>query len=301
MSSPSTARSAVSGLDELCINTIRFLAVDAVQKANSGHPGMPMGAAPMAYVALDALPEAQPGRSRLVRPRSLRALRRARLDAALRAAPSDRLRSAARADIKRFRQWGSLTPGHPERGHTPGVEATTGPLGQGFANGVGHGDRRALPRRPLTTGRGPRVVDHFTYVHRERRRPHGGRRVGGRIARRSSRARQAHLPLRRQRHLARRRRPRLTFTEDVREALRGLRLARADRGRRQRHRSDRSRDLRRARGDGTGRRSSSCARISATARRTSRTPSRRTARRSGADEVTLTKENLGWPVEPAVP
>src|SRR5664280_2374336 len=149
-------------LDQLAINTIRTLSMDAVQKANSGHPGAPMGMAPMAYTLWTQF---------------------------LRHAPSDPswpnrdrfLLSAGHAsmllysllyltgygltleDLQSFRRWGSLTPGHPEYRHTRGVEATTGPLGQGFANGVG----MAIAQRRLATEfnrPGHNLIDHFVYV-----------------------------------------------------------------------------------------------------------------------------------------
>ena len=149
-------------LDQLAIDTIRTLAMDAVQKANSGHPGAPMGMAPMAYTLWTRF---------------------------LRHSPSDPnwpnrdrfLLSAGHAsmllysllyltgygltieDLESFRQWGSLTPGHPEHGHTKGVEATTGPLGQGFANGVG----MAIAQRRLAyefNRPGHNLIDHFIYA-----------------------------------------------------------------------------------------------------------------------------------------
>ena len=123
-------------LDELCINTIRFLAVDTVQRANSGHPGTPMGAAPMAYVLWDRFLKHNPGdpqwpdRDRFIlSPGHASALLYALLHVSGYDLPME--------ELKRFRQWGSKTPGHPEYGLTPGVEMTTGPLGQGFAHGVG--------------------------------------------------------------------------------------------------------------------------------------------------------------------
>ncbi|HEX7498260.1 MAG TPA: transketolase [Candidatus Limnocylindrales bacterium] len=149
-------------LDQLAINTIRTLAMDAVQKANSGHPGAPMGMAPMAYTLWTRF---------------------------LRHAPSDPswpnrdrfLLSAGHAsmllysllyltgygltieDLQSFRRFGSHTPGHPEYGHTKGVEATTGPLGQGFANGVG----MAMAQRRLAAEfnrPGHKLIDHFVYA-----------------------------------------------------------------------------------------------------------------------------------------
>lgn len=123
-------------LDQLCINTIRALTLDAVQKANSGHPGLPLGAAPMAYVLW----------TRFLRhnPRNAKWENRDRF--LLSAGHGSMLiysllhltgYDLPLEELKNFRQWGSKTPGHPEYGLTPGVEITTGPLGQGFANGVG--------------------------------------------------------------------------------------------------------------------------------------------------------------------
>ncbi|MBI4459745.1 MAG: transketolase [Acidobacteria bacterium] len=148
-------------LDELCINTIRALAMDAVEKAQSGHPGMPMGAAPMAYALwtrfLRYNPENPqwPDRDRFV----LSAGHGSMLLYALLYLTGYDL---SLEEIQRFRQWGSRTPGHPEHGLTPGVEVTSGPLGQGFGNGVG----MAMAERFLaaTFNRpGHTVVDHFTY------------------------------------------------------------------------------------------------------------------------------------------
>ena len=123
-------------LDQSCIDTLRFLSVDAVQKANSGHPGLPLGAAPMAYVLWTRFLKHNPtnpgwfDRDRFV----LSAGHGSMLLYSLLYATGYGL---SLDEIKRFRQWGSTAPGHPERGLTPGVEVTTGPLGQGFGNGVG--------------------------------------------------------------------------------------------------------------------------------------------------------------------
>ncbi len=125
-----------TSIDQLCINTIRVLSADAVQKANSGHPGLPMGAAAMAYALWQNHLRHNPqnpkwhGRDRFV----LSAGHGSMLLYSLLYLTGYDL---SLDDIKQFRQWGSKTPGHPEYGDTPGVEATTGPLGQGFANGVG--------------------------------------------------------------------------------------------------------------------------------------------------------------------
>jgi transketolase len=149
-------------IDELCINTIRFLAVDAVQKANSGHPGTPMGAAPMAYVLWDRFLKHNPrdpgwpDRDRFVlSPGHASAM----LYALLHLTGYD----LSLDEIKSFRQWGSKTPGHVEYGRTPGVEVTTGPLGQGFANGVG----MAIAERWLAEHHnrpGYEIIGHYTYA-----------------------------------------------------------------------------------------------------------------------------------------
>ena len=148
-------------LDELCINTIRFLSVDAVQQANSGHPGMPMGAAPMAYVLWSKFLRHSPrnpgwpDRDRFV----LSAGHGSMLLYSLLHLNGYDL---SLDDLKNFRQWGSKTPGHPEYGDTPGVETTTGPLGQGFATGVG----MAIAERHLAAKfnkPNQDIVDHYTY------------------------------------------------------------------------------------------------------------------------------------------
>ncbi len=125
-----------SSIDELCINSIRFLAIDAVEKAKSGHPGTPMGAAPMSYILWDRFLRFNPAdpkwpdRDRFVLSAGHASMM---LYALLYLTGYD----LSLDDIKNFRQWGGRTPGHPEYGLTPGVEATTGPLGQGFGNAVG--------------------------------------------------------------------------------------------------------------------------------------------------------------------
>jgi transketolase len=149
-------------LDELCINTIRTLSIDAVQKAESGHPGLPMGAAVMAYVLWTRFLKynpADPGwwdRDRFIlSPGHGSILLYSMLHLTGYDLPLEQL--------KLFRQWGSKTPGHPERGLTPGVETTTGPLGQGFANGVGV----AIAERYLAARYnrpGYPIVDHYTYA-----------------------------------------------------------------------------------------------------------------------------------------
>jgi transketolase len=153
---------APPALDELCINTLRFLAVDMVQKANSGHPGLPMGSAAMAYTLWDRSLKFNPhdphwpDRDRFILSAGHGcALLYALLHVTGFDLPLDQL--------KRFRQWGSRTPGHPEYGKTPGVEATTGPLGQGLANGVGMAIAEAALGTRFNRPR-HKVVDHYTYV-----------------------------------------------------------------------------------------------------------------------------------------
>jgi transketolase len=123
-------------LDQLCVNTIRTLAMDGVQKAKSGHPGMPMGMAPAAYVLWTRILRHNPANPRWFdRDRFVLSAGHGSmlLYALLHLTGYD----LSLDDLKNFRQWGSRTPGHPELHETPGVETTTGPLGQGFGNGVG--------------------------------------------------------------------------------------------------------------------------------------------------------------------
>src|SRR5690554_5980538 len=155
---PNTSQS----IEQLAVNTIRMLSIDGVEKANSGHPGMPMGAAPMAYTLWSRFMKHNPAnpdwfnRDRFVLSAghgsmliySLLHLFGYGLDA---------------EDLKAFRQWDSKTPGHPEYGHTIGVEATTGPLGQGFAMAVGMAmAERHLAARFNTEEHA--IIDHHTYV-----------------------------------------------------------------------------------------------------------------------------------------
>jgi transketolase len=123
-------------VDALCVNTLRFLAVDAVEKANSGHPGTPMEAAPLAYVLWTKFMKHNPRNPRWVN-RDRFVLSAGHASMLLYGLLHLTGYELSLDEIKNFRQWGSKTPGHPEYGLTPGVETTTGPLGQGFANGVG--------------------------------------------------------------------------------------------------------------------------------------------------------------------
>ena len=151
-----------SALDQLCINTIRFLSIDSVQKARSGHPGAPMGAAPMAYALWDRFLKHNPAdpkwpdRDRFV-------LSAGHASALLYSLLHLTGYDLPVEELQQFRQWGSRTPGHPEYGQTPGVEVTTGPLGQGLANAVG----MALAEQWLAARfnrPGHEIIDHFTYA-----------------------------------------------------------------------------------------------------------------------------------------
>ena len=162
MSDSAEVKLAGDQLDLLCINTIRTLALDGVQKANSGHPGMPMGAAAMAYVLWTRFLKHNPAnprwpdRDRFVLSAGHGSML---LYSLLHLTGYD----LALDELKKFRQLDSLTPGHPEYGLTPGVEMTTGPLGQGFATSVG----LAIAERHLAARYnrpGHEVVDHFTYT-----------------------------------------------------------------------------------------------------------------------------------------
>ena len=172
-------------LDLQCIDTLRFLSVDMVQKANSGHPGLPLGAAPMAYVLWTRHLKHHPANP-LWPDRDRFVLSAGHGSALLYSLLHVTGYDLSLDDLKQFRQWGSKTPGHPERGHTPGVEITTGPLGQGFAQRRRHGDRRSASGRALRPRR-PRADRSPHLGHRQRRRPDGRRRVGSGIARRPSR------------------------------------------------------------------------------------------------------------------
>ncbi|MFU0800008.1 MAG: transketolase [Xylanivirga thermophila] len=149
-------------VEQLAINTIRILSAEAVQKANSGHPGLPLGAAPMAYTLW--------GRHMKHNPKNPNWLNRDRF--ILSAGHGSALLYSLLHlfgygltidDLKQFRQWGSKTPGHPEYGHTVGIETTTGPLGQGVANGVGMAIAEAYLEAKFNKP-GYDIVNHYTYV-----------------------------------------------------------------------------------------------------------------------------------------
>jgi transketolase len=154
--------STLTTVDQLSIDTIRTLSMDGVQAANSGHPGTPMALAPLAYAIWDRhlrhdpKDPKWPDRDRFILSAGHASML---LYSLLHLSGYD----LSLEEIRNFRQWGSMTPGHPEYGLTPGVETTTGPLGQGFANGVG----MAMAERHLAAiynRPGHEIVDHFTYV-----------------------------------------------------------------------------------------------------------------------------------------
>ncbi len=162
MSAPVPTENTNAELDQLCINTIRALTLDAVQKAKSGHPGLPLGAAPMAYVLWTRFLRHNPqnpkweNRDRFL----LSAGHGSMLLYSLLYLTGYDL---PLEELQSFRQWGSKTPGHPEYGLTPGVEITTGPLGQGFANGVGMA-MGAAHLGALFNKDNQRVIDHYVYA-----------------------------------------------------------------------------------------------------------------------------------------
>ncbi|HED65583.1 MAG TPA: transketolase [Planctomycetes bacterium] len=154
--------SQAAALDSLCVNTIRTLSIDAIEKANSGHPGLPLGAAPAAYTLWQHHLKVAPSQPDWI-DRDRFVLSAGHGSALLYSLLHLYGFGLPLPELRNFRQWNALTPGHPEFGHTPGVDATTGPLGQGFANAVG----MAMAERFLA-GRynrpGHQVIDHHTFV-----------------------------------------------------------------------------------------------------------------------------------------
>ena len=149
-------------LDQQCINTLRFLSVDMVQQAESGHPGLPLGAAPMAYALWTRHLKHHPANPQWA-DRDRFVLSAGHGSALLYSLLHLTGYELSLDDLRRFRQWGSKTPGHPERGHTQGVEVTTGPLGQGLANAVGMAIAEAhLAARYNRTGHAP--IDHRSWA-----------------------------------------------------------------------------------------------------------------------------------------
>src|SRR5450830_41608 len=153
---------SVSALDQLCVDALRFLAIDTVQQANSGHPGLPLDAAPMAYALWTRLLKHDPDHPQWF-DRDRFVLSAGHGSALLYSLLHLTGYALPMAQMRLFRQWGSITPGHPERGLTPGVELTTGPLGQGFANGVGMAMVEAHLAARFNRA-GHTVIDHYTYA-----------------------------------------------------------------------------------------------------------------------------------------
>ena len=206
--------------DRQAVNVIRTFAMDAPFKANSGHQGTAMALAPLAHVIYsrvlkhDPLDPHWPDRDRFVLSNGHASI----LQYSMLYLTGYGLELD---DITAFRQWGSRTPGHPEAGHTPGIEVTTGPLGQGFANAVG----MAIAERVLA-GRFGTDADRSSHLRDRRRRLlHGGPLARSGLIRRSPRARQTDLRLRRQPHHDRRRHQ-ARIQRQRRRALPRLRLGR---------------------------------------------------------------------------
>ena len=279
-----------------CINTIRMLAVDAVQKANSGHPGLPMGGAPMAYVLWTRFLKHNPGdphwpdRDRFV----LSAGHGSMLLYALLYLTGY---GVSLDDLKQFRQWGSITPGHPEYGLTPGVETTTGPLGQGFTNGVGMAMAEAHLAARFNTA-AHKLVDHYTYAIVS-----DGDLMEGVAAEAASLA--GHLKLGKliylydNNHISLDGSTDMAFTEDVgrRFEAYGWQVLRVEDGNTDLDAIEAA--IKAAQAD-TGRPSL----IMVTTTIGYGSPNKANSAKShgsplGADEVALTKKNLGWPQEPA--
>ena len=166
-------------IKNLCVNTIRILSVEAIDKANSGHPGLPLGAAPMAFTLFSDIMNFNPKNPNWIN-RDRFILSAGHGSALLYSLLHIFGYSLTIEDLKEFRQKGSLTPGHPEYGHTEGVEATTGPLGQGIAMGVGLAmaqmQRSAPQCGPSPSGASPR---HRTPSSRPsfKKRPQGNREL----------------------------------------------------------------------------------------------------------------------------
>jgi len=154
--------SSIADLQEKCINTLRLLAVDGVQKANSGHPGMPMGCAPIAYLLYAKIMKHNPANPKWFN-RDRFVLSAGHGSMLLYSSLNLSGYNVSLDDLKNFRQWGSITPGHPEFGLTPGVETTTGPLGQGFSNAVGMSVASKFLAAKFNK-ENFNLIDHYIYV-----------------------------------------------------------------------------------------------------------------------------------------
>ncbi len=152
-----------NNIDSLCINTLRFLAADAVERAQSGHPGTAMGAAPIAYILWRDFLRHSPAHPGFV-DRDRFVLSSGHASMLLYGLLHLCGYPVSIADLKAFRQWGSNTPGHPEYKRLPGIETTTGPLGQGFSNAVGMAMAEAHLAAKYNRPDAPKIVNHYTYV-----------------------------------------------------------------------------------------------------------------------------------------
>ena len=150
-------------LQQRAIKTIRFLSADGVQKANSGHPGLPMGTAAIAYTVWTRHLKIQSSKSRIGLTATVSFLSGGHGSMLLYSMLYLSGFDLPLEELKNFRQWGSKTPGHPEYGLTPGVETTTGPLGQGLANGVGMAIAEAHLASEFNQP-GHKIVDHTVYA-----------------------------------------------------------------------------------------------------------------------------------------
>ena len=292
-------------IDEICVNTIRTLCIDAVQQAKSGHPGTPMAMAPVVYtlwqefLRFDPEDPIWPNRDRFVLSSGHASiLLYSMLHLTGVKAVDEKYErlgtpTVALDDLKHFRQLDSKCPGHPEYHLTSGVETTTGPLGQGVATSVGMAIAADWLARHFNRP-GLHVV-RLRRLRAVRRRLHdGGRRQRGGLARRPSAARQPLLDLRQQPHHDRGQH-RARLQRGCRRPVSRLWLARAAGQRRQRpradRRGDRDRQAHRRPAEPDHRRRA----ISATARRTSRTPRAPTASRWARKRSSSTKRAYGWP------
>ncbi len=285
-------------LDQRAVDTARVLAMDAVERVGNGHPGTAMSLAPAAYLLFQRFIRHDPADpSWLGRDRFVLSCGHSSLTLYIQLYLSGYPLSLD--DLRSFRTWGSQTPGHPEYGHTAGVETTTGPLGQGVATAVGMAmaARRERDLLDPEAPEGASPFDHLIWVLASDGDLQEGVSAEASSLAGHAGARQPGGHLGRQPHLDRgRHRDRLH--RGHRRALRRVRLARAARGaRRGRQRRRRGRWPRRSRPRGRrrpGRRSSRWRRSSPGPRRRCRTPASRTARRSGPTEVAATKEILGF-------
>ena len=278
-------------LDELSINTIRTLSMDAVQKANSGHPGAPMALAPLAYLLYTRVMKHNPANADWF-DRDRFMLSAGHASMLLYASLYLSGYGLTLDDLKNFRQLGSPTAGHPERGDAAGIEATTGPLGQGISMAVGLALAEAMLAARYNRP-GHELIDHHTYVIAS-----DGDIQEGVASEACSLA--GHLGLGKlivfydNNHIQLAGDDRDGLLRGRGQALRGLRLARAGPGRGPGARRHRGRDRRRRRGDRPAVADHAAHPHRLRLAQQAGLATRRTARRSGEDEVRLTKEAYGW-------